>query len=260
MGARGNSGVILSQIVRGASGALAESDDLPRAFRSASDAAYRAVKKPVEGTMLTAIRELAEAAERGLPTRRRSSPPATTSSRGRATCSKYCARPASSMPAQPGSSRSCAASRPSSAAKRCREAPVHEQGARPRGDPPGAFALPLLHGVRGRGRRARSRRARERPGAARRLAARRRRRERDQGARAHRRPGSCAVARRRARRRRRRRDREHARAGARARGAPAAHRAPRTGVRRRSSRSLRAPAIGRSFRVPAPSSSTAARR
>ncbi len=67
MGARGNSGVILSQIVRGATDSLAESDDLPRAFRSASDAAYRAVKKPVEGTMLTAIRELAEAAERGLP-------------------------------------------------------------------------------------------------------------------------------------------------------------------------------------------------
>jgi DAK2 domain fusion protein YloV len=66
MGARGNSGVILSQIVRGATDALAESDDLARAFRSASDAAYRAVKKPVEGTMLTAIRELAEAAERGL--------------------------------------------------------------------------------------------------------------------------------------------------------------------------------------------------
>ena len=67
MGARGNSGVILSQIVRGATDSLAESDDLARAFRSASDAAYRAVKKPVEGTMLTAIRELAEAAERGLP-------------------------------------------------------------------------------------------------------------------------------------------------------------------------------------------------
>jgi fatty acid kinase len=66
MGARGNSGVILSQIVRGATDALAASDDLRRAFRSASDAAYRAVKKPVEGTMLTAIRELAEAAERGL--------------------------------------------------------------------------------------------------------------------------------------------------------------------------------------------------
>jgi DAK2 domain fusion protein YloV len=67
MGARGNSGVILSQIVRGATDSLSQSDDLARAFRSASDAAYRAVKKPVEGTMLTAIRELAQAAERGLP-------------------------------------------------------------------------------------------------------------------------------------------------------------------------------------------------
>ena len=62
MGARGNSGVILSQIVRGATDALAESNDLKRAFRSASDAAYRAVKKPVEGTMLTAIRAMADAA------------------------------------------------------------------------------------------------------------------------------------------------------------------------------------------------------
>ena len=65
MGARGNSGVILSQVIRGAAEVLADSDDLPRALRSASDAAYRAVRKPVEGTMLTAIRELAEEAERG---------------------------------------------------------------------------------------------------------------------------------------------------------------------------------------------------
>ncbi len=65
MGARGNSGVILSQIVRGATESLAESDDLARAFRSASDAAYRAVRKPVEGTMLTAIRAMADAADRG---------------------------------------------------------------------------------------------------------------------------------------------------------------------------------------------------
>ncbi len=65
MGARGNSGVILSQIVRGACDALAEADDLRSAFRSASDAAYRAVKKPVEGTMLTAIRSMADAAEHG---------------------------------------------------------------------------------------------------------------------------------------------------------------------------------------------------
>jgi uncharacterized protein len=65
MGARGNSGVILSQIVRGAAEVLASSDDLARALRSASDAAYRAVRTPVEGTMLTAVREMAEEAERG---------------------------------------------------------------------------------------------------------------------------------------------------------------------------------------------------
>src|SRR5437588_1928926 len=69
MGARGNSGVILSQIVRGAAEILGQSDDvddevLARAFRSASDAAYRALRQPVEGTMLSAIRALAEEAER----------------------------------------------------------------------------------------------------------------------------------------------------------------------------------------------------
>jgi len=69
MSARGNSGVILSQIVRGAADALgaAEAVDgqvVARVFRGASDAAYGAVRKPVEGTMLTVIRELADAAER----------------------------------------------------------------------------------------------------------------------------------------------------------------------------------------------------
>ena len=65
MGARGNSGVILSQIVRGAAEALARDATLAETFRSASDAAYRAVRKPVEGTMLSVIRELAEEAEAG---------------------------------------------------------------------------------------------------------------------------------------------------------------------------------------------------
>ena len=70
MGARGNSGVILSQIIRGAAETLATDEAidtavLARAFRSASDAAYRAVRQPVEGTMLSVIRELAEEAENG---------------------------------------------------------------------------------------------------------------------------------------------------------------------------------------------------
>jgi uncharacterized protein len=70
MGARGNSGVILSQIVRGVADVLAESANgidpalAARALRGASDAAYRAVRRPVEGTMLSVIRELAEEAER----------------------------------------------------------------------------------------------------------------------------------------------------------------------------------------------------
>jgi DAK2 domain fusion protein YloV len=74
MGARGNSGVILSQIVRGAAEALGEADEvdaatIARALRGASDAAYRAVRRPVEGTMLTVVRALAEEAEARAPDR-----------------------------------------------------------------------------------------------------------------------------------------------------------------------------------------------
>ncbi len=68
MSARGNSGVILSQIVRGTAAELGRpgSVDASRiacALRAGSDEAYRAVRQPVEGTMLTVIRELAEEAE-----------------------------------------------------------------------------------------------------------------------------------------------------------------------------------------------------
>ena len=62
-GARGNSGVILSQFLKGFAEALEEKQvcrttDLARAFSLASDAAYQAVGQPVEGTMLTVIRSL----------------------------------------------------------------------------------------------------------------------------------------------------------------------------------------------------------
>jgi DAK2 domain fusion protein YloV len=64
MGARGNSGVILSQILRGAVDALPDGEigpaALATALRAASDAAYAAVRAPQEGTMLTVIRALAE--------------------------------------------------------------------------------------------------------------------------------------------------------------------------------------------------------
>jgi len=71
MGARGNSGVILSQIVRGLCGVWGRSADLTTAdFKEAlsegATCAYRAVKEPVEGTMLTVIRKMAEAAQ-GVP-------------------------------------------------------------------------------------------------------------------------------------------------------------------------------------------------
>ncbi|MCC6629077.1 MAG: DAK2 domain-containing protein [Chloroflexi bacterium] len=66
MGARGNSGVILSQLLRGFSrtlDGLIEFDGLQvaEAFRNAATMGYRAVIKPVEGTMLTVAREAAEA-------------------------------------------------------------------------------------------------------------------------------------------------------------------------------------------------------
>jgi DAK2 domain fusion protein YloV len=75
MGARGNSGVILSQVLRGfaaVAGELARTGsglgaaELARALRQASDDAYRAVSNPVEGTMLTVARAAALGAERAL--------------------------------------------------------------------------------------------------------------------------------------------------------------------------------------------------
>lgn len=68
MGARGNSGVILSQILSGfaRSGQDKEvytSTDVAHALRQASESAYRAVMKPVEGTILTVARAMAEGAE-----------------------------------------------------------------------------------------------------------------------------------------------------------------------------------------------------
>lgn len=68
MGARGNSGVILSQILRGfardVEGCRAfDAARFASALRSASQTAYKGVIQPVEGTILTVIRETAEAAE-----------------------------------------------------------------------------------------------------------------------------------------------------------------------------------------------------
>jgi uncharacterized protein len=73
MGARGNSGVILSQIVRGAAeelasrpGELVDPVLVSSAFASAAEAAYDSVRDPAEGTMLTVFREMATSIARGL--------------------------------------------------------------------------------------------------------------------------------------------------------------------------------------------------
>ena len=68
MGARGNSGVILSQIVRGAAekvatppGRLIDPELIEAALTNAADRAYASVREPAEGTMLTVIRAMADA-------------------------------------------------------------------------------------------------------------------------------------------------------------------------------------------------------
>jgi uncharacterized protein len=73
LGARGNSGVILSQIVRGAAeelasrpGELVDPVLVAAAFARASDAAYDSVRDPAEGTMLSAVRAMAHRVARDL--------------------------------------------------------------------------------------------------------------------------------------------------------------------------------------------------
>ncbi len=68
-GARGNSGVILSQIFRGISRALEGADEMNaelfvKALRAGADTAYKAVMKPKEGTILTVARVIAETLEK----------------------------------------------------------------------------------------------------------------------------------------------------------------------------------------------------
>ena len=69
MGARGNSGVILSQILRGLASTFKSARELgapkvAEALKAASAAAYESVLKPIEGTILTVVRETADAATR----------------------------------------------------------------------------------------------------------------------------------------------------------------------------------------------------
>ncbi len=68
-GARGNSGVILSQILKGMTSILAKSADISaktfaKAFAAGTEVAYKAVTKPKEGTILTVIRAISDSAEK----------------------------------------------------------------------------------------------------------------------------------------------------------------------------------------------------
>ena len=158
MGARGNSGVTLSQIIRGRHRVARRERRLARAFRSASDAAYRAVKKPVEGTMLTAIRAMADAAKRGAGSRGDHRPAAMTASPH-----------ARDAPGPPGGGRGRRGG-----GRAGRDRPWHPRGAHRRGAGVRrrstrrrsaskrsirSLALSVLHGLRRRGRGARRRRS-----------------------------------------------------------------------------------------------------
>jgi DAK2 domain fusion protein YloV len=71
MGARGNSGVILSQILRGLADTFSPLEaisgaDVAAGLRRATDAAYQAVLRPVEGTILTVVRLATESVERAV--------------------------------------------------------------------------------------------------------------------------------------------------------------------------------------------------
>jgi hypothetical protein len=119
LGARGNSGVILSQVLKGFAEAVkghAELDApaLAVALSGATKTAYAAVMKPVEGTILTVVREAAEAVAEPRRTRRRSrccgarSRPGTPRSSAPPSCCRSSSRRAWSTPA---ASASCACSR-----------------------------------------------------------------------------------------------------------------------------------------------------
>ena len=252
MGARGNSGVIFSQIVRGAADVLAETTNGvdPRGRSACAARRHRRGvprrRRPVEGTMLSVIRELAEEAESrtngGDAARRpagRARPPRRGGGRANAGAAR---RPARGRRGGRGRGRAARARARRRLGRerrgRARGAAggrAHERG----GDPPGAVALPLLHRLPDRGRRSRPRAAGGAARAAGRLAARRRRRERVEGARPHGPSRRGAVARHRRRDDRPHRDRQHARADAAARGAAARVRARRRTRRHRHRRRRR---------------------
>ena len=125
LGARGNSGVILSQIVRGAAeelasrpGELVDPMLVSAALARAADAAYASVRDPAEGTMLSAVRAMAAGWRTTSPTWTRSGSVRTPPPRSRTSCWRRCSRTRSRRARRPWSagpsSSPCCASRASS--------------------------------------------------------------------------------------------------------------------------------------------------
>ena len=219
MGARGNSGVILSQIVRGAAeelasrpGELVDPVLVAAAFASAADAAYDSVREPAEGTMLTVFREMAHSLarqlahleaekqrlDRDVSEEQQDAVLAEVLERAIADGERAVAR-------TPGAARGAARIRrrrrrrlrPGADPGRRRRRPARRRRRAARGPPPrGAAAqpapprgqpLPLLHQLHRLRQRPRRARLPAAAGGARRLGARRRRRGDAQGPRPHRR-------------------------------------------------------------------------
>ena len=217
LGARGNSGVILSQIVRGAAeelasrpGELVDPVLVAAAFARAADAAYESVRDPAEGTMLSAVRAMAhrvaqELAHMDTP---RLGPEATAGRAGRAHRGGARARPRRRQRGRGARPRAAAGAQGGRGGGRRRlradgdRGGGHRRPARLGANRPGASGharrgpspggarvvdLPLLHQLRGHRRRPRRARLRYAARADRRQRARGRGREHPAGARAHRR-------------------------------------------------------------------------
>ena len=223
LGARGNSGVILSQIVRGAAeelasrpGELVDPVLVSAAFARAADAAYASVRDPAEGTMLTAVRAMAQpGGARPRSHGHAAARPRVDAPRSRTSCSRRCSRTRSRPARRPWSAG------PSSSPV-LREAGVVDAGAygltviiagclaalrgagraaarapvRAGRAPPArarVVELPLLHELRRHRRRARRRAFTARARGDGRLRARGRRRPHAARAPPHRRPGRAVA-------------------------------------------------------------------
>ncbi len=236
LGARGNSGIILSQLVRGACDRLGEGGRArrPRGRRCAAPGQHRGGRGAARAGRGHDPHRRARARRRrrgralaGSDRRRsrRASRPPRPRSRARPTCCRRCAPRASWTPAAPGSSSSCAARLPPCAASRSPR--PRRSGSTPTSRRRRLRRAALLHRIPGRGQLP-ARAARAAARAARRLRRRRLRRRARARARAHRRPRPRALGGHGAGDALGRRDQRHARPARRARRAGGRARRPRS--------------------------------